>query len=452
MRSAFLLLTAASVLGCAGASPALWPDAIRAEIANAWAVAPPAFWTPPELFIPPGVDLVDGIKSEEAVALALWNNAAFAEALAGLGLSRAAIVQAAELANPTASVLYPVGPKQLEFAVTLPIDVLWLRPARMAVAEAEALRAAATLVQNGLDLTRDVRAAAVDLERTQKRLRISEEARALRAEIAAIAERRLGLGDASAFETGAARIAAIETEQELTRARIAAREAEERFFSLLGFWRGGDAPTYVASPRKGDCGGELDALWREALRARPDFRAAAFAVQAANARGDLAVAEIFTLSAIYDANGRGTDGFESGPGLTAALPILNQNQAGRARADANAEVATAARVALLERAHLELAIALVRERETAAALRGSRFELTARLETRLAQAQTAYVLGEVPYVSVLEAKGALLVARLGEADLRAEHERACVEIERSIGTRVRFLGDVATATSHGARP
>jgi cobalt-zinc-cadmium efflux system outer membrane protein len=438
-----------AALGCAGEQPTLWPDSIRHETSNAPPVANPASPSVPALFVPPGVELADGITSDEAVALALWNNASFKEALAALGLSRAAIAQAGMLSNPTLSVLFPVSVKQLEFAVAVPIDVLWLRPTRMALAEVEAQRTAARLVQGGLDLARDVRVAAVDLEQTRAQLRIVADSRALRTEISAIAERRLELGDASELETGTARVDAIEAEQQLTRARIAASEAEQRFFSLLGLWPGGATPAYVPAPPTDDCGGDLDALWQQALRARPDFRAAALGVSVADARGDLAIAEMFGLSAIYDANGKGTLGFESGPGFSAVLPLLNQNQGGRARADADGDVALAAWVALLQHARLELALALVRERQTAVALRSSRAEITPRLQARLAQSQQSYALGEVAYVAVLETQRALLDAQLREVDLAAEYDRACVEIVRSLGTRVAPLPDTTAATAGG---
>lgn len=440
------------MLGCAGANASLRPDAIRAEAGNASKAANPASPLPPELFLPPGVDFADGMTGDEAVALALWNNAAFAEALAALGLSRAAIAQAAMLPNPTVSVLFPISAKQLEFAVALPLDVLWLRPTRLAVAGAEAERTAARLVQGGLDLARDVRAAALDLEQSRERLRLVGASRALRSEIAAIAERRLALGDASELETGTARVDAIEAAQEETRARIAAREAEHRFLSLLGFGTGGMAPAYVPSPPREACGGDLESLWREALQGRPDFRAAALGVRAAAARGDLAVAEIFGLSAIYDANGQGSLGFESGPGFSATLPILNQNQGGRERAAAESEIAGAAWRTLLERARLELALSLVREEESAAALRASRIGITPRLAARLAQSRSAHALGEVAYVAVLEAQRALVGAQLREVDLAAEHERACIEIARAIGTRASRPPDVETAGTHGGAP
>jgi len=66
---------------------------------------------PGEAAIPPGVNLADEITEDEAVSIALWNNAAFQEAIATLGYQRADLVQAGLLPNPVFSILFPIGPK-----------------------------------------------------------------------------------------------------------------------------------------------------------------------------------------------------------------------------------------------------------------------------------------------------------------------------------------------------
>ena len=76
--------------------------------------------------IPPGVTLDDGLTADEAVAVALWNNAAFQASLNDLGFARADLAEAGLLANPVLSLLLPVGPKQLESHAALaarPSDV-----------------------------------------------------------------------------------------------------------------------------------------------------------------------------------------------------------------------------------------------------------------------------------------------------------------------------------------
>src|SRR4029453_12059526 len=78
--------------------------------------------------VPPGIRLDDGLTPDEAVALALWNNAAFQVSAGDLGFARADLLEAGVLTNPVFSLLFPVGPKQLEATLRWPVDALWERP------------------------------------------------------------------------------------------------------------------------------------------------------------------------------------------------------------------------------------------------------------------------------------------------------------------------------------
>ena len=62
------------------------------------------------------VDWDDGLSEEEAIAIGLWNNPAYQELLADLQITRADIIQAAQLQNPQVTTMFPLGPKQWEFA------------------------------------------------------------------------------------------------------------------------------------------------------------------------------------------------------------------------------------------------------------------------------------------------------------------------------------------------
>lgn len=99
---------------------------------------------PGELHFPEGISFDDGLSEDEAVAVALWNNAQFQADLAALGFARADLIEANMLANPVFSLFFPVGPKLLETRLNLPIDVLWQRPHRIAASDGgNGLRAAA---------------------------------------------------------------------------------------------------------------------------------------------------------------------------------------------------------------------------------------------------------------------------------------------------------------------
>ncbi len=126
--------------------------------------------------IPPGVVLDDGLTQDEAVAIALWNNPDFQVQLANLGFARADLVEAGLLQNPVLSLLFPLGPKQLEATLRWPLEVLWQRPRRVAAAEIAAESVAAGLEQDGLTLVSDVKLAYAEYALAQDRIVLAERA------------------------------------------------------------------------------------------------------------------------------------------------------------------------------------------------------------------------------------------------------------------------------------
>src|SRR6266850_2401538 len=96
--------------------------------------------------VPPAVSFDDGLTEDEAVGIALWNHPGFHTDLASLGFSRADVVEAGLLRNPILSLLFPLGPKQLESTFSWPIEPIWQRPPRLAAGELDAARVGESLV------------------------------------------------------------------------------------------------------------------------------------------------------------------------------------------------------------------------------------------------------------------------------------------------------------------
>jgi len=391
---------------------------------------------PAERSVPASVNLEDGISQDEAVALALWNNAGFHEALTKLGFSRADVLQAGLLANPTLSVLFPLGPKQLEYTLALPLEAAWLRPRRVALAQIEEQRVAESLVQNGLDLIRDVKHAYSDWVLANDRLRLARDAAQLQSRIAELAEARLKAGDISELETATARIDAARAREEIRRLATDVTVARERLRTLagLGFL---DRPCdFSDTPASPDTHREVGELLKQARAARPDLRAAELGLEAAGKRAGLAKAEIFTLSAVLDANTKGREGHELGPGVQLPIPVFNRNQAGRARAQAELERAAWDYVAVKERIELEVSEAHTRLRQAREALAAWRREIVPPLEENVRQAEKAYQAGATSLLLVYENTRQLNTARLREMEAAAELRRARAELERSVGRRL----------------
>jgi cobalt-zinc-cadmium efflux system outer membrane protein len=386
--------------------------------------------------LPPGIAIADGISANEAVAIALWNNAAFQENLSKLGLARGDLAQAGLLSNPAFSVLFPVGPKQLEFVATLPLEALWLRPRRVAIARLDAERVAEGLVQSGLDLVRDVRLSLSDLELVGKRARLSRESVSLRERILKITEARQRAGEGNELDTVAAGAEVLRAEDEARRLQRDVIVAEERLLHLVGLtgvitnagFSPGALPSRLALP--------LGDLERRAFAARPDLRASELAVKAAGKRAGLARAEIFALSGVIDANGSGKQGFEIGPGAQLPIPIFNQNQAGRARATAEIERAAWNYIGTRQRVTFEVREAHSKYLQAAEAQENWSAQLVPSLEDLVRRSEKACELGELSPLAVQEYVRQLLAGRLRQAELSAELRRAWAEMERSVGMQL----------------
>src|SRR5262249_40348157 len=229
---------------------------------------------PDEASLPPGISWEDGVSEDDAVTLALWNNAAFQETLTDLGLARADLIQAGLLPNPEVAYFFHVTDKPFKYVIDLPLDALWLRPIRLAAAGRESARVCDRLTQVALDLIRDARQAHTDGLLAKGRLRVAEEAVRLRSRISELAEVRLKAGDISAQEAATARIDALLARQEAVRVEYAVAVAEERLRTLLslGATR---APLRLVEPQAPPpLDQDAEALTAEAVATRPDALAA----------------------------------------------------------------------------------------------------------------------------------------------------------------------------------
>ena len=124
--------------------------------------------------VPPGLKLDVPLSSDDAAALALWNNAQLRVDLGALGLAEADLLDANLLRNPRLDMLLPVGAKPFELLMNLPIDALIQRPRRIAASQAAHDQLAESLVQNGLNTIRDARFAHADLVQASSRTEVAD--------------------------------------------------------------------------------------------------------------------------------------------------------------------------------------------------------------------------------------------------------------------------------------
>ncbi len=395
----------------------------------------PAHTGPAQVTLPPGAAFEDGITEDEAVAVALWNNAAFQELLVDLGIARSDLIQAGLLPNPEFVYFWPMSDKPYKYLFDFPIEAIWLRPVRVKSAGREADRTAARLTQAGLDLMRDVRQAYADVVLAKERVRVAGESVKLRGRIAELAEKRLKAGDITAQEAATARIDALQAEQDATRIGYDVPVLEERLRNLMGIGPLRGQLPLDPSPPPPCQAFDADALAQEAMGSRPDALAAAEAVAAAEARLRFARLGWVRLLGIADATS-GRSGHVLGPALRFTVPLFNRNQGGVARAEAELERAVRNQKTVAYQIILDVQRSYTQYRQACAELDVLLVKVRPEVEAAIRRAQAAYQEGNVPIFIVLATTQQLLDNYLREAVLHGDLRRFLAELERGVGKRL----------------
>lgn len=442
--AAFALL--GFVAGCAGFRPVCDRDCVSANIQQRTGFALAPAKCPDEVILPNGAALEDGLTEEEAVLIGLWNNASFQETLTDLRIARADLIQAGLLPNPEVVYFFPVSEKPFKYLIDVPIEAFWLRPIRVAAARREAGRVCERLTQSALDLIRDVRQAYADVLLAKGRLDVAQEAVRIRSRIAELAQARLEAGDISGQEAATARIDALQAQQELTRFRYDVDLAEERLRNLLALGSDGSplSLSEVLPPLRADV--DAEQLTAEATATRPDALAAEQAVTAACERLRLSRLGWVRLLGMLDATSGRDKGHEFGPAFRVTLPILNWNQGGMARAEAEWTKASRQRATIRNQIVLDVHQAHYRYNQARAELEVLDKQVRPEVETAIQRMEKAYRDGHVPYAVVLETTRQLLDSRVRQHQLHAEVRRAWAELERSVG---RHLDEPALGEEEG---
>ena len=382
--------------------------------------------------IPGGVLIDDGLSEDEAVLTALTNNSAFQATLAGLGAAGGDAVQSTLLANPQFLTYFPTGAKEGQYTLFAPIESYLLRPPRVKVANREYRRVGEQLVQNGLNLVRDVRVAYADWALAQRQAELALEAESIRDAISALTNKRLDDGDISELETIAAKVDALNAKAALGVQRNAIRIAEARVATLIGL------PNLAAPLVPSDF--ELpiptvpseDVLVQEALACRPDLHAAKWAVAAASERSRLSRWLWLRIDGVTDIRAT-SDYTRASGGLRFDVPVFNRNQGGILRADWELNAAQHTRDAISDQIVADVRTAYRQLQQANENLQILQQDVEPIIEEALGIATKGFEDGGSDYLIVLQTTTQYLTVRGQILTQIAACNRAVAELERSVG-------------------
>ncbi|MCA9262513.1 MAG: TolC family protein [Planctomycetales bacterium] len=392
---------------------------------------------PCQFVLPSDANLDDGVTEDEAVAISLSNNSAFQSTVAQLGMSHGDRVQAGLLTNPNMSMFIPVGVKQWEWTLYLPLEAFVLRPHRLEIAESDYQRIANQLVQNGLTLVRDVRVAHADLILAERQLALGRESQELRRGISDVTQKQFDSGDISELETMTAEVDSLNAGAALALLEQDVEVARARLGLLMGIPAESPPIFAVECVVYPDLLPEPGSLVDEGLRCRPDVQAANWAVKAACQREELSRWLFLRFDAGMDANGKGSRGFELGPAFRFDIPLFNRNEGGRIRAGAEVVQAMHARDAVHDQIVQEIRTAAAQYAQASNSLAILRNEIIPALEKSREIAEKGYTDGGTDYLLVLQTTGQYIDAKSRLLTQEAALQRSWAELERSVGHSLR---------------
>jgi len=386
--------------------------------------------------LPEGISLEDGLSEDEAVAIALWNNAQFQADLAVLGFARADLLKANMLPNPVFSLLFPVGPKLLEADLEIPIEVLWQRPHRIAAAEIDAQSLAENLIEDGLGLIRDVQTTYSDLWLARERVRLTEEDAQIKIRMANIVRGRMEAGETSELDASSAYVDSFQAADATKRLSNEAIIVRQQLIALLGIVSNDTGFEIMPVDITAHSSVSIDELLQTALAVRPDLRAAELKIEAAGKRLGWEKSKIYNFIAVIDAKDEGEDSLTVGPGLAVEIPVFNQNNSGIARARAELEQATRQYEVIRQNIVLQVRQAYTEYVSTREQFDSWNNHIVPSLERIFIQTKESLTAGEVSYLSVLEAEQNSVEAHLRRVELLANLHRIAAELNYCVGRKM----------------
>ncbi|MGD9843118.1 MAG: TolC family protein [Steroidobacteraceae bacterium] len=386
--------------------------------------------------LPEGVRLSNELSEEDAVAIALWNNASWQASLAELGIARADLASAGAIPNPVLSLLFPASPAIYEATLSLPIDLL-SRHSRVNAAKEEVTRTAALLVAQGLDLARDVRITHAESLVAKTQYELLQELAALSADIISIADVQLETGRISEQTYAAQQSQRAEFSLLAIKARQAALVQQYRLQELLGL----DEPAIAKGLQLKSSNvpklemPELQALLDIALKSRPELQAAEAAVQRAGYQAKWERNRLLSFIATLKQEKSDTDTSNS-PGVQFEVPLFDQNQGGRSRATAELQRAAQTMLATqhaVRREVSEARAAYLTALETESLLNDV---IMPALKDEFDLSRQAHGFGKQSYLQVMLVQLRYLQAQLRAADSQLALQRAAAQLAHSLGQQL----------------
>lgn len=442
--SAFAAAAAISLAGCASASPRAARGDVGVLVEQRSGLTVPEDDQKAELAAKETTKtlLQAPLGADQAVRLALLNNAALRAKLEDAGIARADLVQTGLLENPRlhASLRFPSGGGAdhvgRELGVTIDfLDALAL-PLRRKLAKSQYEQAMFRLSQDVLDLTTEVKESFYGSQADEQRLALLRTELQTMEAAAKLSASQRAVGNISELNAARQQAAYQEAVLDLTKEQAQADKDHERLALLMGVqdrdWTVSDA--LPALPPADPSPAELEAAavnqrWDlAAARQEPSVLKEALRVSRLRAVGGLSVG----VDSERDLDGK----FGVGPAVEWSLPLFDRGQAKTAEIEARSRQSEYSIEALESRIRYEVRASrtgLVSARQAVDAYKD---QLVPLRETIVAESLKHYDFMLLGVYQLLQAKREELDARRGYVDALKDYWTSEAELERAVGGKL----------------
>lgn len=375
------------------------------------------------------------LSESDAVHLALHHNASFQALLIDLKLAKADLVEAGLLPNPELLFAFGMPNKPYRYAIDLPLEALWLRPIKLRTMKHAADATAYRLTQSGLNLIRDVRVAYAQAVLAQEKLSVAESAYQLKQNIYQLSLKRLEAGDINGRDILLAENDAAIAKRDWELARFDIEIKRETLMNLMGTWPTASPPTLSPNISPACQAVEIDQLLAKSLDQRPDIVSARYAIDAAKERIKLSKVSWLKFTGTADATSGQETGHTLGPAIRSSIPILNRNQGGVSRAEAELERAELNLTALQQQARLEIKNAHLQYEQSCHDWQVLQNNLLPAIQNNIQLTKQAYEAGDISYLQTLEANRQYIDLEMRQVQLKADLVGKWAELTRNLSRK-----------------
>ncbi len=432
--------------------------------------------------------LEDGLTADEAVQVALLNNAGLQEALYEIGVARADLVQAGLLSNPVLGVAFRLpaggGLANIDLDLAQNIAELWQMPVRKRIARRDLERTIFQVAQQAVATATEARRRYYAAVAADRRLEIARQNVVLSEEVLELTRFRRQAGAGSELDVNLARGVVLEARRQSAELRLEASSARRALADQLGLSLRADE-LELRDPLPDPPGYRIDpqAAVTLALQRRLDLRAAREAAAAAEQALVLEYRRIFPtleVGVAMERDARQRQGGRklladtarasiaagrlsapdiqprserqrerrkdviTGPLISLELPVFDQNVAGIARARLIYEQRQRTWEGLVRRLHQQVRDALDRAETAWDVARFYREQILPQASQSLEMARDAYRAGKVSILAVLDAQRTWLTVRQAYIDALERAATGIPELELAVGARLEDLLQVTT--------